>query len=98
MNRRFIAFAIVVVLVGVIAGRTAADEPKPAVIGNSICPVSGQPVAGKPDAPTFYSDFKGWRIGFMCPVCKGKFDAADAAQKLAYLNKALTSAGKPPVE
>jgi hypothetical protein len=74
----------------------AGDESKPALVANSICPVSGKPVAGKPEAPTFFSDFRGWRIGFMCPVCKGQFDAADDAQKLAYLNRALKSVGKPP--
>ncbi len=58
------------------------------VLGNTVCPVSGKPVGGSPSAPNFYSDHNGYRIGFMCPVCKGKFDSADTAKKDEYLKKA----------
>jgi|GEM_PF-5174817 len=58
-------------------------------VGNSVCPVSGKPVAGNPQAPNFYSDHNNFRIGFMCPVCKGKFDSADDAKKDEFLAKAL---------
>jgi hypothetical protein len=71
-----------------------AEEQKVELVGNSVCPVSGKPVAGKPDNPTFYSDFRGYRLGFMCPVCKAAFDSATDAQKLTYLNQALESVGK----
>jgi hypothetical protein len=78
----------------------AADEPTqaPEVVGNAKCPVSDKPVGGDPKAPTFFSDFKGYRVGFMCPVCKGKFDSKDDAGKLELLNKALKSVGKEPVK
>jgi hypothetical protein len=57
-------------------------------VGNASCPVSDKPVAGDPAAPTFSSDFEGWRVGFMCPVCKGEFDGATLAKKKRLLAKA----------
>lgn len=63
-------------------------------IGNKLCPVSGKPVGGSPEAPMFYSDYQGYRIGFMCPVCKGKFDSANTELKDEYLQKALASPAK----
>ncbi len=64
------------------------------LVENATCPVSDSPVGGAPESPTFYSDYKGYRIGFMCPVCKGKFDSADDARKKELLDKALASVGK----
>lgn len=63
-------------------------------VGNKLCPISGKPVGGSPEAPIFYSDYQGHRIGFMCPVCKGKFDSANAELKDEYLQKALTEQKK----
>jgi hypothetical protein len=76
----------------------AGEAPAVQLVKNPICPVSDMPVAGPADNPTFTSDYKGYRIGFMCPVCKGKFDKADEVKKLAWLNKALAKVGKPPVK
>ncbi len=67
-------------------------------VGNAKCPVSGKPVGGSAKAPTFHSDFRGYRIGFMCPSCKGEFDSASGDKKLLLLNKALVSVKKPPVQ
>jgi len=79
-----------------LAESPAASAPE--LVGNKLCPVSGNPVGGSPDNPFFFSDFKGYRVGFMCPVCKAKFDKADDAGKTELLNKALASVGKPPVK
>jgi hypothetical protein len=84
---------------GMAAAAENKDEVKPVpddlqVVGNSICPVSGKNVAGAANAPTFYSDWKSYRIGFMCPVCKGTFDGSDDSGKDALLKKALESVGK----
>lgn len=68
--------------------RQRAEPPAVQVVGNATCPVSGKPVAGAPDAPTFHSDFEGYRIGFMCPVCKGTFDKAPLEEKRRLLSRA----------
>ena len=70
----------------------------PEVVGNATCPVSGKPVGGSAAAPSFYSDFHGKRVGFMCPNCKGTFDSAAEDKKLDLLNKALASVGLAPVK
>jgi len=67
----------------------AEDKADIQLVGNTLCPVSGKPVGGSPSAPNFYSDHNGYRIGFMCPVCKGKFDSADAIKQDELLKKAL---------
>ena len=77
-------------LAGESKGKAAAK-----VLGNATCPVSGKPVGGTPSAPTFHSDFKGYRVGFMCPSCKGKFDSADDFKKADLLSKALQSVKGP---
>lgn len=102
-SRLFTAFLIVLFLFIFVCACFAGSEPEKEkavvqVVGNSECPVSGKVVGGKAASPTFYSDFRGYRIGFMCPVCKGKFDSADETGKLEYLNKALKSVGKQPVK
>jgi hypothetical protein len=97
-NHFFAAIAIVIALVGMSQPACAEEKGTVEKIGNAVCPVSGKPVAGTPDAPTFYSDYQNYRIGFMCPVCKAKFDSGAHAQKLDWLNKALKSAGKPPLK
>lgn len=66
-------------------------------VGNATCPVSNKPVAGKPEAPSFYSVFQGHKVGFMCPVCKGTFDSATAAEKRVLLDRALKISGKAAV-
>lgn len=79
-------------------GCLGKKQPKPAgvkLVGNATCPVSGKPVGGSASSPNFHADFRGYRIGFMCPNCKGKFDRAGDAKKLELLNKALKSTGKP---
>ena len=73
---------------------TKLTMKKTMLVGNSLCPVSGKAVAGDPKEPTFHSDFEGYRIGFMCPVCKGKFDSADENGKKEMLKTALKSVGK----
>lgn len=81
----------------------AKDPPPPAaaqaaqtqVVGNATCPVSGKPVGGSAAAPSFYSDFRGHRVGFMCPNCKATFDGSAETRKLELLNKALEAADKP---
>ncbi len=97
-----VSFFAIIVFALAFAGAAQADIPSPKFevkpVGNSVCPVSDNPVGGSPDKPHFYSDFKGYRIGFMCPVCKGKFDKADDAEKKDILNKALKSVGKPPLK
>lgn len=101
-RRQLLSALAVVALAGPLAGPgagcTGAKTPKGIqLVGNSKCPVSGNPVGGSAKAPTFHSDFKGHRVGFMCPNCKGKFDRASDAEKLSLLNKALQSVGKKPV-
>jgi hypothetical protein len=94
-------FYLTLVLVpGLVACKQAQETPagEAQIVGNAVCPVSGKPVGGSATAPNFHSDFSGWRVGFMCPVCKGKFDSAPAAKKLELLNKALQSVGKPIIE
>jgi hypothetical protein len=95
---------VILVLVLLVAGAAlAADEKADGEtdvvwVGNGTCPVSGNPVGGTAASPFFNSDFKGYRIGFMCPSCKAKFEKADEAGKLELLNKALKTAGKPEVK
>ena len=99
LNRRqWLAALAATALAAPAAGCVGSKTPKGIeLVGNSKCPVSGNPVGGSAKAPTFHSDFKGYRIGFMCPNCKGKFDRASDDEKLRLLNKALQSVGKKPV-
>lgn len=91
------AFALVAIWLGTGCEKPAMELPKGiALVGNSVCPVSEKPVGGSAQNPHFYSDFKGYRVGFMCPVCKGIFDKADEEQKQAFVNKALASVKKGP--
>lgn len=76
----------------------AAPTARPEVVGNATCPVSDKPVGGSASAPSFYSDFQGKRVGFMCPSCKAKFDSAPDNKKQELLNKALKSKGRAPVK
>jgi len=55
-------------------------------------------VGGSAAAPSFHSEYRGKRIGFMCPNCKATFDGSDDARKLELLNKALISVGRPALE
>ena len=72
-------------------GGNSAPAAGATIVGNAVCPVSDKPVGGSAKAPSFYSDFKGHRIGFMCPSCKGKFDAAKKQEQDRLLQKALES-------
>lgn len=101
---RFVLSLIVVMVCWAAActqsSQPAAGDPPAAgaeIIGNSACPVSDKPVAGSAKNPTFYSDFKGMRVGFMCPNCKGTFDSAADDKKLELINKALSSVGRDPL-
>ena len=93
------AIAMLVLLAGC-SGSTAPVPASPGVkvMGNPVCPVSGNAVGGSAQNPHFHSDFKEFRIGFMCPTCKGTFDESSDEQKLLFLNKALAGVNKPPVK
>jgi hypothetical protein len=102
-RRLIVVFAVAALAVASLAGLSTgcSGAKTPAgikAVGNAACPVSGKPVGGSAKAPTFHSDFRGYRVGFMCPVCKGDFDGASDAKKLRLLNKALVSVNKPPVK
>ncbi len=99
--RRFFWIAAVAVLALAVPQTACTGTKKPSnvkLVGNAKCPVSGKPVGGSAKAPTFHSDFQGYRVGFMCPSCKGKFDSSNDSKKLRLLNKALASVGKPAVK
>ncbi len=94
----FRAICVLTVTLALLAG--CQSKPAPAssrdvqLVGNATCPVSGKPVGGTAAAPTFHSDYRGHRVGFMCPSCKGTFDSADDMKKEDLLRKALDSAEK----
>jgi len=85
-----IPLALLLALAGCPRGK-ATSTAGAEVVGNAICPVSGKPVGGTPSAPCFFSEHKGYRIGFMCPSCKGKFDSANEQEKTRLLQKAQMS-------
>jgi hypothetical protein len=93
------AFGFSALLIGLLlavgcGSQTPTTDPGVKMVGNSTCPVSGNPVGGMANNPTFYSDYNGYRVGFMCPVCKGKYDDADDKARRQWLEKALASVGK----
>jgi hypothetical protein len=72
-----------------------ATAAAPAVLlGNATCPVSGEPVAGTPENPTFKSTFQGVTMGFMCPMHMADFENGTDVQKVAWLEKARASLSK----
>ena len=85
-----------------LGGCESASAPKaPSVdtaavlLGNATCPVSGTPVAGTPQNPTFRSTFQGVTLGFMCPTHHAEFEQGTDAQTTAWLKVARDSlAGK----
>lgn len=94
----FRAICVLTVTLALLAGCQSKPAPSGGgdvkVVGNVTCPVSDKPVGGTAAAPSFYSDYRGHRVGFMCPSCKGKFDGADDSKKEELLRKAIDSVGK----
>lgn len=63
----------------------------PVLLGNSLCPVSGEPVAGTPNHPTFTAQHEGYTLGFMCPAHLAEFERGTPEEKTLWLAKARTS-------
>ncbi|MEW5848110.1 MAG: hypothetical protein AB2A00_04820 [Myxococcota bacterium] len=70
---------------------TLVDAP---VLGNRVCPVSGEPVAGDPLNPTFRATHRGVVIGFMCPVHLREFEEGTPEQQDRWLESARASLRK----